>query len=53
MLSKVEPDPLKKYIILQKIELIKALSIEDKISLREIARKMDYSSPHHFPINLN
>jgi len=45
--SKTEPITLEKYIILQKIERVKELAIEDKISLSEIAWMMDYSSPHH------
>ena len=47
MFSKVEPITLEKYIILQKIERVKELAMEDKISLSEIAWMMDYSSPHH------
>ncbi|MCB8994002.1 MAG: helix-turn-helix domain-containing protein [Bacteroidales bacterium] len=45
--SKTEPITLEKYIILQKIERVKELALEDKISLSEIAWMMDYSSPHH------
>jgi AraC family transcriptional regulator len=45
--SKVEAITLEKYIILQKIERVKELALEDKISLSEIAWMMDYSSPHH------
>jgi AraC-like DNA-binding protein len=45
--SKTEPITLEKYIILQKIERVKELAMEDKISLSEIAWMMDYSSPHH------
>ncbi len=47
LFSKVEPITLEKYIILQKIERVKELAMEDKISLSEIAWMMDYSSPHH------
>ena len=47
LFSKVEPITLEKYIILQKIERVKELALEDKISLSEIAWMMDYSSPHH------
>ncbi len=45
--SKTESITLEKYIILQKIERVKELALEDKISLSEIAWMMDYSSPHH------
>ena len=45
--SKIEPITLEKYIILQKIERVKELAMEDKISLSEISWMMDYSSPHH------
>ncbi|MFY9150444.1 MAG: helix-turn-helix domain-containing protein [Prolixibacteraceae bacterium] len=45
--SKTEPITLEKFIILQKIERVKELAMEDKISLSEIAWMMDYSSPHH------
>jgi AraC family transcriptional regulator len=47
LFSKTEPITLEKYIILQKIERVKELAMEDKISLSEIAWMMDYSSPHH------
>lgn len=47
LFSKFEPITLEKYIILQKIERVKELAMEDKISLSEIAWMMDYSSPHH------
>ena len=47
LFSRVEPITLEKYIILQKIERVKELAMEDKISLSEIAWMMDYSSPHH------
>lgn len=47
LFSKVEPITLERYIILQKIERVKELAMEDKISLSEIAWMMDYSSPHH------
>jgi len=47
LFSKVEPITLEKYIILQKIERVKELAMEDKITLSEIAWMMDYSSPHH------
>jgi AraC-like DNA-binding protein len=47
LFSKIEPITLEKYIILQKIERVKELAMEDKISLSEIAWMMDYSSPHH------
>ena len=47
LFSKVEPITLEKYIILQKIERVKELAMEDKISLSEITWMMDYSSPHH------
>ncbi len=47
LFSKVEPITLEKYIILQKIERVKELAMEDKISMSEIAWMMDYSSPHH------
>lgn len=45
--SRVESITLERYIILQKIERVKELAMEDKISLSEIAWMMDYSSPHH------
>lgn len=47
LFSKVESITLERYIILQKIERVKELAMEDKISLSEIAWMMDYSSPHH------
>jgi len=47
LFSKTEPITLERYIILQKIERVKELAMEDKISLSEIAWMMDYSSPHH------
>jgi AraC family transcriptional regulator len=47
LFSKIEPITLERYIILQKIERVKELAMEDKISLSEIAWMMDYSSPHH------
>jgi len=47
LFSKVESMTLERYIILQKIERVKELAMEDKISLSEIAWMMDYSSPHH------
>lgn len=47
LFSKYEPITLERYIILQKIERVKELALEDKISLSEIAWMMDYSSPHH------
>lgn len=47
LFSKTEPITLEKYIILQKIERVKELAMEDKISISEIAWMMDYSSPHH------
>ena len=47
LFSKFETITLERYIILQKIERVKELAMEDKISLSEIAWMMDYSSPHH------
>lgn len=47
LFSKYEPITLEKFILLQKIERVKELAIDDKITLSEIAWMMDYSSPYH------
>jgi AraC-like DNA-binding protein len=47
LFSKYEPVTLEKYIILQKVERVKELALEEKLTLSEIAWMMDYSSPHH------
>ena len=45
--SEVKGITIQQYIIFHKIERVKELAMEDKISLSEISWMMDYSSPHH------
>lgn len=47
LFSSVEGITIEKYMILQKIELVKELLVYDELSLSEIAYKMGYSSVAH------
>ena len=47
LFSSVEGTTIEKYMILQKIELVKELLVYDELSLSEIAFKMGYSSVAH------
>jgi len=47
LFSSVEGKTIEKYIILQKIEKAKELLVYDKLSLKEIAYQLNYSSVQH------
>ena len=47
LFSDEEGMPIRQYIILKKIERVKELALEDKLSLTEIAGKLHYSSVAH------
>jgi len=47
LFSSVENITIEKYIILQKIELVKELLVYNELTISEIAYKIDYSSVQH------
>lgn len=47
LFSEVEGMPIRQYIILQKIEHVKELTLQDELSLTQIASKLHYSSVAH------
>ena len=47
LFSDVEGMPIQRFIILQKIERVKELSLQDELSLTDIACKLHYSSVAH------
>lgn len=47
LFSEMETMPIQKYIIIQKIERVKQLTLDDELTLTEIAWKLHYSSVAH------